>query len=552
MRCAVRGVHDAINERSSALRVAWRGAAAGARAVRGARLRTEGERSDAINAPDQRCRLHQRRTPAVASRDGRLARSMQSIGELPAITPPMSSKLATRWRRRLETSDRPAYLLIPELIAEDVRDERLGARDRLPTLRELAGDLGLNYTTVARAYAEARKRGLIDSRAGMGSFVRGRGRTLPLRNGTGAEMTMNLPPEPDDPMLVARLRESAARVIGDADLYGLLRYQDFGGSPDDREAAVHWLRRRLSGIDASRVLVCPGIHSVLTALISQLARPGETICVDALAYPGLKAIAAQLGVQLHAMALDEHGPDVDAFEQACKTLKPKAVYCNPTLLNPTSATMSLARREALADVALRYSVPIIEDDAYAMLPRRMPPPVATFAPELTYYITGFSKCLGAGLRCAYVCSPNERLSQRLAGALRATTVMASPVTNALVTRWVQDGTAVTVLDAMRAESIARHELAQKHLGRYGIAAQPEGFHLWLPVASTWSTVEFASYLRLQGVGVVASAAFSTDGNPPDAVRVCLGGPITRDECDRALRLIADTIEHPLHPHATVM
>jgi DNA-binding transcriptional MocR family regulator len=462
------------------------------------------------------------------------------------------SPLAARWRRRIETSERPAYLLIPDLIAEDMRDERLLARDKLPTLRELARMLGLNYTTVARAFAEARKRGLIDSRAGTGSFVRGRTPTLPLRNGTGAEMTMNLPPEPADPVLVQRMRDGAAEVMARGDLYGLLRYQDFGGTAEDREAAVHWLRRRLSGIAADRVLVCPGIHSVLTGLISQLARPGESICVDALAYPGLKAIATQLGVLLHPMALDEDGPDVEAFEHACKTLGPKAVYCNPTLLNPTTATMSLSRREALADVALRYSIPIIEDDAYAMLPRRKIPPVATFAPELTYYITGFSKCLGAGLRSAYVCAPNPRQAQRLSGALRAMTVMASPVTSALVTRWVADGTAEAVLDAVRAESLPRHELAIRHLGRHGIAAHPEGFHIWLPLTSAWSAVEFASYLRMKGVGVVASAAFSTDGNPPDAVRVCLGGPITLADCDHALQLIAETIEHPLHPHATVM
>jgi DNA-binding transcriptional MocR family regulator len=462
------------------------------------------------------------------------------------------SKLALRWRRRIEASEQPAYLLIPDLIAEDLRDQRLAARDRLPTLRELADALALNYTTVARGYAEARARGLIDSRTGVGTFVRGVPlRTLPLRNGTGAEMTMNLPPEPSDPALVARLRQGAAQLLAGADLYALLRYQDFGGTAEDREAAVQWLRRRLSGIDASRVLVCPGIHSVLTALISQLARPGELICVDALAYPGLKAIASQLGVQLHPIGLDEDGPDIGAFEHACRTLSPKAVYCNPTLLNPTTATMSLSRREALADVALRYSVPIIEDDAYAMLPRRKAPPVATFAPDLTYYLTGFSKCLGAGLRSAYVCAPNERLSQRLAGALRATTVMASPVTNALVTRWVQDGTAEAMLEAVRAESMARHELAQKHLGRYAIAAQPEAFHLWLPIAPPWSPVEFASYLRMQGIAVVASAAFSTDGNPPDAVRVCLGGPMTHDDCERALQLIAETLEHPRHPHATV-
>lgn len=461
------------------------------------------------------------------------------------------NKLTHHWLRRLEVGDRPAYLLIAELIAEDVRTGRLVPRDRLPTLRELADQLRLNYTTVARAYAEARKRGLIDSRPGMGSFVRGHAPALPLRGGSGAEMTMNMPPEPQDPALLARLRAGAVELMARADPYALLRYQDFGGTPEDRDAATQWLRRRLPACEASRVLVCPGIHSVLAALVSQLARPGEMICVEALTYPGMKAIANQLGVQLHALALDDEGPSAAEFEAACKTLKPKALYCCPTLLNPTTTTTSRARREALADIALRFAVPIIEDDAYSMLPRGTPPPLALLAPELTYYVTGFSKCLGAGLRTAFVCAPTERAAQRLAGALRATTVMASPFTNALATRWIADGTAMAMLDAVRDESVARQALADQHLGRHGFAAQPEGFHLWLPLSSSWSVVEFASFLRTQGVGVVASAAFSTDGDPPDAVRICLGGPLSRGECDEALRLIADTLEHPQHPHATV-
>jgi DNA-binding transcriptional MocR family regulator len=201
---------------------------------------------------------------------------------------------------------------------------------------------------------------------------------------------------------------------------------------------------------------------------------------------------------------------------------------------------------------LRYSIPIIEDDAYSMLPREAPSPLALLAPELTYYVTGLSKCLGAGLRTAYVCAPSERAAQRLAGALRATTVMASPITNALATRWINDGTAMAMLQAIRDECITRQALAAQHLSRHAVLAQPEGFHLWLPLDSTWSVVEFASFLRTQGVGVVASAAFSTDGDPPDAVRICLGGPMSRGECDDALRLIADTLDHPLHPHATVM
>jgi DNA-binding transcriptional MocR family regulator len=469
------------------------------------------------------------------------------------------------WQRRLEAADRPAYLLIADLIADDLKSGRLSPRDRLPTLRDLARALDLNYTTVARAYAEARRRGLIDSRPGLGTYVRGSSPGLRLRGGSAAEMTMNLPPEPQDSALLERMHAGAARLLGDSDLYQLMRYQDFGGTPEDKDAAVAWLRRRLPDADATRVLVCPGIHSALAALFSQLARPGELVCVEALTYPGIKAMAAQLGVQLHPLPLDDEGPDPEAFEHACRALSCRALYLNPTLLNPTTLTVTRARREALADVALRFSVPIIEDDAYAMLPRSVPSPLALLAPELTYYVTGFSKCLGAGLRTAYVRCPGVQQAQRLAGALRATTVMASPITNALSTLWVQDGTAEAMLQAIRNESIARQALAARHFAGHALQSQPEAFHLWLPLpprspstapaskgATGWTGVEFASYLRSQGVGVVAAAAFCTDGDPPEAVRVCLGGQLTRDECDDALRLIADTLHHPRHPHATVM
>jgi DNA-binding transcriptional MocR family regulator len=462
------------------------------------------------------------------------------------------TKALQHWRRRLDASDQPAYRLIADLIAEDLKSGRLSPRERLPTLRELAEVLDLNYTTVARAYAEARKRGLVDSRPGMGTRVRSRNPGLPLRGGSGAEMTMNMPPEPHDEALLAHLHDSAAEVMAQADFGQLLRYQDFGGSPEDRDAGRRWLQRLIPDCDAACVLVCPGIHAVLAALMSLLARPGELICVEALAYPGLKAIANQFGVQLHALPMDDEGPSAGALEQACRTLKPKALIFNPTLQNPTTITTSMARREELADVALRYALPIVEDDAYAMLPRVVPPPLATLAPELTYYLTGFSKCLGAGLRTAYVRAPDQRLAQRLAGALRATTVMASPITNALATRWVNDGTALAMLEAIRDESIARQTLAMRYLARHGLQAQPEGFHFWLPLAQRWNVVEFASYLRTRGVGVVASAAFATDGDPPDAVRVCLGGPMTREQCDAALALMADTLDHPQHPHATVM
>ena len=476
----------------------------------------------------------------------------RSIGTLDAINTDMNT-LTRHWAQRLRDSHKPAYLLIPELLAEDVASGRLSPGDRLPPLRELAQALELNYTTVARGLAEAQKRGQIDARPGRGSFVRSAAPAVPLRGGTAAEMTMNLPPEPDDPALLARMSEGCRQLYEDPRrLMALLRYQDFGGSPADRDAAARWLGAIMGTVAPERVLVGPGIHGVLAGLLSLLARPGDTVCVESVTYPGIKALATQLGIKLYALPLDDEGPRPQHFEEACKHVFPKALYCNPTMLNPTTVTVSPARREALADIALRYSIPIIEDDAYGALPTKPPVTLAELAPGLTYHVTGFAKCLGAGLRVAYVHAPTVQATQRLAGALRALTVMAAPPTVSLATQWINDGTASAVVQAIRRETNARHALLQKHLSNWQVQSQPDCFHAWLRLPETLSPNEAASFWRSRGVAAVASTAFATNTAPPRAVRLCLGGPTTLAQCEQSLRVVADVLAHPEQVHASVM
>ncbi|MDY0748946.1 PLP-dependent aminotransferase family protein [Paucibacter sp. R3-3] len=448
----------------------------------------------------------------------------------------------SHWIPRLQSSTLPAYLLIPELIAEDLQQGRLAPRERLPPLRELAGRLHLNYTTVVRGFAEARDRGLIASRPGLGSYVRGSFIGLPLRAGTGAEMTMNLPPEIEDHPAMQKLQQAAAEAITAAPLHELMRYQDFGGTARDRELAAGWLRQWVPDAAPERLLIAPGIHAALLALVSMLVRPGQSLCVESLVYPGLKAIAAQLGTQLQPLEMDEQGLLPEAFEAACKTTPVGALYLCPNLHNPTTASLPIRRREQIADVALRYSVPIIEDDAYGMLPVAAPPPLADFAPALSYYITGMSKWLGAGLRTAYVLTPGHAAHQRVAGALRATSVMASPFINAVMAHWLADGHGTEVLDAVRAECAWRSTLLRERLGPLGIRTHPQGFHAWLPLPENTDASAMAAQLRGIGVAAVAGSAFSTDRQPPEGLRLCLGGDLTREDCARALQAVANAVE----------
>jgi DNA-binding transcriptional MocR family regulator len=239
--------------------------------------------------------------------------------------------------------------------------------------------------------------------------------------------------------------------------------------------------------------------------------------------------------------MDDEGIEAHAFEAACKEYLPKALYCNPTLLNPTTVTLSEPRRAALADVALRYSVPIIEDDPYGMLPSRSHTPLALLAPDLTYYIAGLAKCVGAGLRVAYLMAPDVRRTKLASSALRSTSVMASPIT-----------TAEAMLPATREESVARQNIAARLLPPAKYQSHPEAFHVWLSLPEPWHRLEFAARLRVRGVGVVGSDAFCIDGNPPEAVRICLGGAADRAECQDALELIHDTLAQALAVASTVM
>ncbi|TAA56463.1 PLP-dependent aminotransferase family protein [Shinella sp. JR1-6] len=456
------------------------------------------------------------------------------------------------WHPDLGRSSSPLYMAIADLIEMDLRSGQLLAGDKLPTHRDLARRLAIDVTTVARGYLEAQKRGLVQSHVGRGTFVTGSADAarvpLPVgispdsRRAAMVDPSMNMPPEPDDPDLLARMRDGLSAVA--SDLVPLLRYQSFGGAAMDKEAAALWLGRKGVAPQQERIFVAPGAHPALLAIFGMLTKPGDTVLAEAITYPGMRSIAAQLRLKLVGLPMDDQGILPEAFAEACMREKPKAIYLNPTLQNPLTLTMSAARRAEIAATANTYRVPIVEDDAYGFIPASTPSPVAAFAPQLTWYIGGLSKCIGAGLRLAFVVAPDDsRALWSFAGAMRAGNVMASPLTAALATRWIEDGTADAILDFLRSEAPARQALAASLLPA-GYRADPMSFNIWLPLPQGWTRSTFGTHMRACGLGVMASDAFAVDGAPPEAVRVSLGGPVTRPQLQTALEFMAHALEGP--------
>jgi DNA-binding transcriptional MocR family regulator len=450
-------------------------------------------------------------------------------------------KAAAFWTPAISKAASPVYLAIADALSADILSGRLTGGTRLPPQRTLADTLGIDFTTVSRAYAEARRRGLIEGKVGQGTYVRFK---RPISVGSTSngliDMSMNLPPRFNDPGVVARMWDGIGSLEADAGLDLLLRYQAAGGTSRDRAAGAQWLSSRLEAVNPDHVLICSGAQGALLTVTAALAAPGETVCVEALTYPGFLPLAAHLRLNLVGVPIDNEGLLPDAFDAACVEHKPKALYCTPTLHNPTTATLSLERREALLSIARRHQVPIIEDDAYGALPENRTPPLAALAPELVYHIASLSKCLAPALRIAYLVAPDLRTAARLAGGIRATAAMVSPLAASIATRWIEDGTAEAVLKAIRAETKARQSIAKRILPGDKVIADPEGFHAWLQLTPPWTRGEFVARLRSAGIGAVASDAFAVT-TPPEAVRLGLGAPATQAELIQSLEIVADLL-----------
>nr|WP_298686489.1 PLP-dependent aminotransferase family protein [uncultured Dongia sp.] len=447
------------------------------------------------------------------------------------------------WQPELKRQAGPLYLAIADRLAADLQSGRVVPGQQLPTQRALADQLGIDFTTVSRGYAEARRRGLIDATVGRGTFVR-----APLRDTADrspVDMSMNLPPQPADVDLAELVRDGMAAVTARPDFLSLMTYRDSAGALEDREAGARWLQGRLGDVPLNRLLIAGGTQAALTAILTSYAKPGDHILTEELTYPGLRAAAEHLGLWLEGVAMDHEGMLPSALEAACATGRARLLYCVPTLHNPTTATMSEQRRHEIIAIARHHNLTIIEDDAYGPLVRKAPPAIAALAPDLTIYLGGLAKVLNPALRVTYVVAPDARTADRLTSALRATSLMPPPLMLALATHWIVEGIATRLLNDLRQEAIARQRLATARLPRADIRTAPEAYHIWLKLPLAWPRAAFVAHLQRQGVAVVPSDAFAVTDTPPEAVRLCLGAAADRASLDLALTTVVTAINEPI-------
>lgn len=440
------------------------------------------------------------------------------------------------WIEMARTGGGPRFRAIADAIDQAVRTGALRPGERLPPQRDLARLLGVDLTTVTRAYGLARDAGLIEGAGKLGSFVRNAAPVEPAADREGSGMI--LPPQPGFALLPEAIRTGLARLLRAGGGSPLLDYQPRGGSPHDRRRAALAMTARGLPTQPEDMLIAAGGQNALHAILGTALKPGDAICAGLSTYPGLLALAARLGLRLLPLPADANGPDPDALERAARD-GARALYIVPTNDNPTTATLDLPRRRAVAALARRHGLVIVEDDAYGQLPADPLPPIAALAPELCWHIASVSKILSPALRVAHVRAPSAQAADRLAADIQETAIMAPPLNAALVTAWLADGSFARMVRAVREEGMARQRIAARNLAGTDHAAHPEGYHIWLRLAEGLDPAALAAIVRPLGLSAVPGRAFATDpAAPARALRLSLGGALPHEHLHRALERLS--------------
>jgi DNA-binding transcriptional MocR family regulator len=454
------------------------------------------------------------------------------------------------WTPRLLADSSPLYLAIADAIADDAESGRLAAGTRLPTHRALARELGIDVTTVTRAYAEARRRGLIVGHVGRGTFIRGGTRPAAVSRQPAPiiDLTINLPPEPS-PTCDDAMRAALADLARSTTIAPLLAYAPAGGSVQHREAGSVWCTARGVTATIDRILVCGGAQQALTAVLSAHCEPGDTVVAEELTYPGFLAAARLLRLRVVGVAIDRDGIIPDALTQVCKTHRPKVLLATPTLHNPTGSVTTTGRRRRLSTIIRDRGLVLVEDDVYGPLVPDAPRPVSALVPELAYYVSSFSKAVTPALRTAFLVAPNAMQATRLAPHLQATGWITSPLMSEIAARWIASGVAARIVTERRAEAQARQALLHEVLGLPKSAGSPYALHHWLELPRQWErATDFVDAARTRGVLVTPGDAFAVEmTRPSQAVRVSLGAAPSTAALTTALEAIASVLHDEPEP-----
>jgi len=422
---------------------------------------------------------------------------------------------------------------IAGVIGRMITAGELPVGSRLPTVRELATQLGVSPTTVSEAWHSLAAVGAIEARGRNGTYVRhpigpgGPRRYRRITEGPG-HFELDLSTGTPDPSLLPDLGPVVSRVGKQSLTSSYLDRPVLPALEDELRATWPFEPEALTVVD--------GAMDAIDRVAQVVLRLGDRVVVEHPGFPPMLDLLDQLGCVVVGVDLDDDGPTVAGLAAALAGGDARAVMLQPRAQNPAGSRLTARRAKALADVLAGSEAIVVEDDHANDISAARLVSIGTWLPGRTVHIRSYSKSHGPDLRLAAVGGAGDVVTavanRRLLGP-----GWSSRILQALLLELLQDPATPAVMAAARATYGHRRTLVCDVLTEAGVAVTGvDGINLWVQVADERSA---AVALAARGIGVAPGDPFLVRPDT-DHVRVTvglLGGP------DDHVREVATHLAH---------
>jgi len=418
-----------------------------------------------------------------------------------------------------------------------IRAGELAPGDRLPTVRDVAAELGVSPATVSAAWGALRRTGLVLSRGRAGTYVRDtptpwlsprqRGLVGAGPDGLRLDLSRGTP----DPTLLPDLGPALHRVSQRA---GTLAYQEEPVLPDLRDVLVaSW------PYETEAITVVDGATDGVTRMLEQVVSYGDRVVLESPGFPPFFDLVESLGAEVVPVGLDASGVTPDSLRRALD-VRPVAVVLQPRAHNPTGVSTTVARAEQLVRVLRRRrgDVPwIIEDDHSSGISVAPDVSLGAWLPERVVHVRSYSKSHGPDLRIAAMGGPSE-IVDRIVARRMLGPAWTSRMLQTILLDLLTSSHSLDEVGEARRQYMARQRTLVGALGARGIdTAVPDGINMWLSVRDERAAM---LHLSASGIRVAGGTPFLASAGRP-FVRVTSGLVSPDDAGDVAAALAAASV-----------
>ncbi|WP_406691393.1 PLP-dependent aminotransferase family protein [Saccharopolyspora sp. ID03-671] len=371
---------------------------------------------------------------------------------------------------------------------------------KLPSTRELAARHGAGPVTVQKALRTLSSQGLVESRPGVGTFVRSTRTARPNDYGwqtaalgsprnTRPTLPAAMRPAPNDvialhsgypcrELLPERLVRSAFTRAARSD--AVVDRPPSAGVPELQA----WFAAELGTAVPGDVVVFPGSQSGLSALFRALVGAGRPLLVESPTYWGAIVAAAQVGVRTVPVPTGPDGPDPEQLARAFEATGARAFYAQPNYANPTGVQWSSRLAEEVLDIARRHGAFLIEDDwAHDLGITIDPTPVAARDEDgHVVHLRSLTKTVSPSVRVAGVIARGPA-RERILADTQSEAVYVSGMLQAVALDVVTQPAWRTYLRDLREQLAARRDLlaeaVREHVPGAHLEVPAGGLNLWV-------------------------------------------------------------------------